>query len=75
MNITSNLTNSADTDEMLHLVASHLGLHCLLKYLLQITGRERSGSVVECLTRYRGAAGSSLTGLTALLSLSKTQLS
>ena len=27
---------------------------------------ERNGSVVECLTRDRGAAGSSLTGLTAL---------
>ena len=29
-------------------------------------GRECSGSVVECLTRDRGAAGSSLTGITAL---------
>ena len=38
-------------------------------------GRERSGSVVECLTRERGAAGSSLTGVTALWSLSKTHLS
>ena len=28
--------------------------------------RERSGSVIECLTRDRGAAGSSLTGVTAL---------
>ena len=28
--------------------------------------RERSGSVVECLTRDRGAAGSSLTGVTSL---------
>ena len=28
--------------------------------------RERSGSVVQCLTRDRGAAGSSLTGVTAL---------
>ena len=27
--------------------------------------RERSGSVVECLTRDRGAAGSSLTGVAA----------
>ena len=33
------------------------------------------GSVVECLTRDRRAAGSSLTGVTALLSLSKTHLS
>ena len=36
---------------------------------------ERSGSVVECLTRDKGAAGSSLTGVTALWSLSKTHLS
>ena len=35
---------------------------------------ERSGSVVECLTRDRRAAGSSLTGVTALWSLSKTHL-
>ena len=28
--------------------------------------RERSGSVVECLTQDRGAAGSSFTGVTAL---------
>ena len=37
--------------------------------------REHSGSVVECLTRDRGAEGSSLTGVTALWSLSKTHLS
>ena len=37
--------------------------------------RERSGSVVECLTRDRRASGSSLTGVTALWSLSKTHLS
>ena len=36
---------------------------------------ERSGSEVECLTRDRGVAGSSLTGVTALWSLSKTHLS
>ena len=28
--------------------------------------RERSGSVVECLTRDRGAAGSSLTGVAVM---------
>ena len=33
--------------------------------------REGSGSVVECLTQDRGAAGSSLTGVTVLWSLSK----
>ena len=37
--------------------------------------RELSGSVVECLTRNRRAAGSSLIGVTALWSLSKTHLS
>ena len=37
--------------------------------------RERSGSVVECLTRDQRAASSSLTGVTALWSLSKTHLS
>ena len=36
---------------------------------------ERSGSVVECLTRDRRVAGSSLTDVTALWSLSKTHLS
>ena len=40
-----------------------------------MTVRERSGSVEECLTRDRGAAGSSLTGVTVLWSLSKTHLS
>ena len=36
---------------------------------------ERSGRGVECLTGDRGAAGSSLTGVTALWSLSKIHLS
>ena len=36
--------------------------------------RERSGSVVECLTWDQVAADSSLTGVTALWSLSKTHL-
>ena len=38
-------------------------------------GGGRSGSMVEYLIRDRGAAGSSLTGVTALWSLSKTHLS
>ena len=42
-------------------------------YLL--TFKQRSGTVVECLTRDRRVAGSSLTGVTALWSLSKTHLS
>ena len=37
--------------------------------------RERSGSVVECLTRDRRAAGSSLTCVTGLWFVSKTHLS
>ena len=54
---------------------------CIFKVHLQNYSRhnegkgERSGSVVECLTRDRRAAGSSLTGVTALWSLSKTHLS
>ena len=35
-----------------------------------LTVREHSGSVVECLTGDKGAAGLSLTGVTALWSLS-----
>ena len=37
--------------------------------------KERSGSVVECLTRDRRVVGSNLTGVTVLWSLSKTHLS
>ena len=42
---------------------------------LQNRERERSGSVVESWTQDQRAAGSSLTGVTALWSLSKTHLS
>ena len=38
-------------------------------------GLPKECTVVECLTRDRGAAGSSLTSVTALWSLSKTHLS
>ena len=38
----------------------------LFFYLLYIRNRELSGSVVECLTKDRRAAGSSLTGFTGL---------
>ena len=78
MKICFSLANSADPDEMLHHAAFHLGLHGLPKYLfagIQNEKEERSGSVVECLTRDRGAAGLGLTGVTALWSLSKTHLS
>ena len=40
------------------------GLHRLEKYLNIQDCREPSGSVVECLTRDRRAAGSSLTSVT-----------
>ena len=43
--------------------------------ILTLSYLEHSGSVVECLTGDREAAGSSLTGITALWSLSKTYLS
>ena len=58
-------------DQMGGFVATTFGvdLHLILQR------RDRSDSVVECLTRDRGAAGSSLTGATTLWSLSKTHLS
>ena len=46
-----------------------------VNYQIMLIIMERNGSVVECLTRDRRAAGSSLTGVTALWSLSKTHLS
>ena len=46
-----------------------------LRQVLLYIQRECSGSVVECLTRDREAAGSSLTGVRVLWSLSKTHLS
>ena len=52
--------------------------HNLILYIVidsMVESREGSGSVVECLNQDRGATGSSLTGVTALLSLSKTHLS
>ena len=47
----------------------------LLRDVSLLDSGERSGSVVECLTRDRGAAGASLTGVTVLWSLSKKHLS
>ena len=44
----------------------------LNKSLLEL--RERSGSVVECLTPDQEAAGSNLHGISALWSLSKTHI-
>ena len=50
---------------------ANMAVHYHLAFSLQNT---RGGSVVECLTRDQGAAGLSLTGVTALWSLSKTLL-
>ena len=67
-----NCLNSIFEIPILNLIGSTSGLFTILILVLY---RERSGSVVECLTRDRRAAGSSLTGVTALWSLSKTHLS
>ena len=58
-------------------VGQNLGPSCLQRLSAEekSSRRELSGSVVECLTRDPRAAGSSLTGVTALWSLSKTHLS
>ena len=72
LKIVFTLINSADLDEMLHFAAFHLDFHCFPKqaylgvFSLQRVNRERSGSVIECLTQDRGAVGLSLTGVTAL---------
>ena len=79
--------NDVSTSMRRHDVASTLIRRCLkvlcllgMGYFIQHahydnTIRERSGSVVECLTRDREAAGSSLAGVAPLWSLSKTHLS
>ena len=63
-------------------VGTHSGKALLYRYGLcmslvlgPIAQWECCGSMVECLTQDRGAAGLSLTGVTALWSLSKTHLS
>ena len=54
----------------------HLTQDTILKSVkITIRYRERSDSEVECSTQDPGAAGSSLTGVTALWSLSKTHFS
>ena len=60
------------------LVRPDLGPNCLQRVISRCqchaSSWERGGSVVECLTLDRRAADSILTGVTALWSLSKTQL-
>ena len=59
-----------------HLHEHDSSILCIeLKNILDFAYKERSGSVVECLTQDRDAVGSSLTGVTALWSLSKKYLS
>ena len=74
----TSVSNGLDPDQGRHYVGPDLGLICLQRLSADESSlarnRERSGSVVECLTRDRRAAGSSLTGVTALWSLSKTHL-
>ena len=60
-------------DQDLHCFSIHKDGSMILMMLHHIS--ELGSAVVECLTRDRGAAGSSLTGVTALWSLSKTHLS
>ena len=59
---------------LLQIISGALTVKYSLRWHTQVP-RERSGSVVECLARDRRVAGSSLTGVTALWSLSKTHLS
>ena len=57
-----------------HLLVITYYLLLITYYLLLITYhiKERSGSLVECLTRDRGAAGLSLTGVTTLCPWART---
>ena len=72
------VSNSSDPYQAQYSVGPDLGPNCLQRLsAVKLVGRvrERSGSVVECLTRDQGAAGLSLTDVTALWFLSKTHLS
>ena len=83
------MSKSLDPDQARHFVGPDLGPNCLqilstddtsrqrvsAGVVLERRNRERSGSVVEYLTRDRRAAGLSLTGVTVSWSLSKTHLS
>ena len=74
---TISVSNSLDPDHAQHFVRPDLSPNCLpysVPFHLDLH-KERSGSVVECLTQDLGATGSSLIGVTALWSLSKTHLS
>ena len=73
---TIRVSNSLDPDQARQNVGPDLGPNCLQRLSAdKNVCRERSGSVVECLTRDRGAPDSSLTGVTALWSLGKSHSS
>ena len=83
----SNLTGEKQQKQFIYFLCNwkkklNIGVTITQKYVSfmhlfqgQRPPREPSGSVVECLTRDRRAAGSSPAGVTALWSLSKTLLS
>ena len=68
------MANSVDPDQTAPIGAVCSGFTLFASIFNSSVMRERSGSVVECLTPDRGGAGSSLTGVNALWSLSKTHL-
>ena len=68
------MANSVDPDQTAPIGAVCSGFTLFASILNSSVMRERSGSVVECLNCDRGGAGSSLIGVTALWSLSKTHL-
>ena len=49
-----------------NVISTELSMEFILLMNSKMPKKERSGSVVECMTRDRGAACSSLTGVTAL---------
>ena len=47
LNIVFILANSAGPDEMLHVAAFHLGLHCLPKYPFMVSSKQRVNLVIS----------------------------
>ena len=70
----SNEPSICDAFDNTHVQYINDTLH-IIRSVIKSQFRERNGSVLECLTRDREAVGLSLTGVTALWSLSKTHLS
>ena len=60
-------SEGSDEPAQMYSLVRAFGTHThKLSCVLQYSFRERSGSVVECLTQDCGVVGSSLTGITAL---------